>query len=140
MRILNLELELWPDTTAYWRCLRLMADVLADLRKTEYAIATLKEFDGDGLPSDLPVAALADPDVSLTPGQHLRCLIIGQKIAMVALGWAVLEEDPEAIFLIAYYNDLLADAARHMGIIASRLSELGLLDCLILTETRGGDN
>ena len=22
MRMLNLELELWPDTTAYWRCLR----------------------------------------------------------------------------------------------------------------------
>lgn len=141
--LLNLEYDLRPELTAYRRLLSQLFDVQADLRRTEF-LRVARRTRVHHARADLWLSRALD-DLAfhyddLTAGEHLAALALGQSAAAAILEQAQTAADQEAIYLAALTTDLLAEAGRVMGIIASRLAGLRLLDSFILTEAEGGNN
>ncbi len=135
--LLSLEYDLRPELTAYHRLLHQLFDVQADLRRTEFARAA-RQARLYRTRADLWLSRALDDlafnSGDLTAGEHLSILALGQTAATALLNQAQTTADPEALYLTALTFDLLAQASRLMGLIASRLTPLGLLDGYPLPE------
>lgn len=141
--LLNLEYDLRPELSAYHRLLRQLCDVQADLQRTAFLRAARPSHSQRARAYLWLARALADLAFSsddLTVAEHLDSLALGQTAAAAILAQAQIAADPETIYLAALMTDLLAQAGLVLGIIASRLAELGLLDGYLLPEPAGGDN
>lgn len=136
--LLSLEYDLRPELTAYHRLLLRLFDAQADLRRTARQSRLYRGRADLWLNRALDDLAFNFAD--MTAGEHLAVLTLGQSAAAALLVQAEQAADPEAIYLAALTADLLAEAGRAIGIIASRLTGLGLLDGLILSEPEGGQN
>lgn len=141
--LLSLEYDLRPELTAYHRLLLRLFDAQADLRRTDFARtarqARLYRGRAD-LWLNRALDDLAFNFADMTAREHLAVLTLGQSAAAALLVQAEHAADPEAIYLAALTADLLTEAGRAIGIIASRLTGLDLLDGLILSEPEGGQN
>lgn len=141
--LLSLEYDLRPELTAYRRLLLRLFDAQADLRRTDFARtarqARLYRGRAD-LWLNRALDDLAFNFTDMTAGEHLAVLTLGQSAAAALLAQAQSAADPEAIYLAALTTDLLAEAGRALGVIASRLTGLGLLDGYLLGEAEGGQN
>ncbi|MCL4303964.1 MAG: hypothetical protein KJ077_50235 [Anaerolineae bacterium] len=141
--LLSLEYDLRPELVAYQHLLLRLFDAQADLRRTDFARTARQTrlFRGRAdLWLNRTLDDLAFNFTDMTAGEHLAVLTLGQEAAAALLAQAQSAADPEAVYLAALTADLLAEAGRIMGIIASRLAGLGLLDGYLLGEAEGGQN